>query len=39
VYLGDKDTLLRSYGNQALMLQDWGRLEVAVELRRERGAV
>jgi hypothetical protein len=25
--LGDKDGLQRSYGNQAVILQDWGRLE------------
>ena len=29
---GDRAGLLRSYGNQALILQDWGRLDQAMEL-------
>ena len=30
--LGNKDSLQMTYGNQALILQDWGRLEEAFEL-------
>jgi hypothetical protein len=30
--LGDNDGLQRSYGNQALILQAWGRLEDAMAL-------
>jgi hypothetical protein len=30
--LGNKDSLQISYGNQALILQAWGRLEEAFEL-------
>jgi tetratricopeptide (TPR) repeat protein len=34
--LGDKDGLSRSYGNQALILQDWGRLEEALALLKQQ---
>ena len=37
--LGDKDSLQRSYGNQALILQDWGRLEEAFELLKKQEAL
>ncbi|MGA3044957.1 MAG: TIR domain-containing protein [Bryobacteraceae bacterium] len=30
-----KDSMLRSYGNQALILRDWGRLEEAMALHRK----
>jgi len=34
--LGNKDSLQRSYGNQALILKAWGRLEEAFELHKKR---
>jgi tetratricopeptide (TPR) repeat protein len=33
--LGNKDSLQRSYGNQALILKDWGRLEEALALHKK----
>ena len=37
--LGDKDGLQRSYGNQALILQDWGRLDEALALLKKQEAI
>jgi tetratricopeptide (TPR) repeat protein len=37
--LGNKDGLQRSYGNQALILQDLGRLEEAFELHKKQEAL
>jgi tetratricopeptide (TPR) repeat protein len=37
--LGDKDGLQRTYGNQALILQDWGRLEEAMALLKKQEAL
>ena len=37
--LGDKDGLQRSYGNQALILKDWGRLEEALALHKKEEAI
>jgi hypothetical protein len=37
--LGDKDGLWTSYGNQALILKAWGRLEEAFELHQKVGAL
>jgi tetratricopeptide (TPR) repeat protein len=37
--VGDRDDLQRSYGNQALILQDWGRLEEAMELHKKKEAI
>ena len=34
--LGNKDSLQMTYGNQALILQDWGRLEEAFELHKKQ---
>ena len=34
--LGNKDSLQRSYGNQALILQAWGRLEEAMALHKKK---
>jgi tetratricopeptide (TPR) repeat protein len=37
--LGDKDSLQRSYGNQALILFNWGRLEEAMALHKKEEAL
>ena len=37
--LDDKDGLQRSYGNQALILKDWGRLEEALALLKKQEAL
>ena len=37
--LGNKDSLQTTYGNQALILQDWGRLEEAFELLKKAEAL
>ena len=37
--LGNKDCLQISYGNQALILQDWGRLEEALALHKKEEAI
>jgi predicted ATPase len=37
--LGNKDGLQRSYGNQALILQAWGRLEEAMALHKKQEAL
>jgi hypothetical protein len=37
--LGNKDGLQRSYGNQALILQAWGRLEEALALHKKQEAL
>jgi tetratricopeptide (TPR) repeat protein len=37
--LGNKDSLQRSYGNQALVLQAWGRLEQAFALHKKEEAL
>jgi hypothetical protein len=37
--LGNKDSLQRSYGNQAGILQDWGRLEEAFALLKKKKAL
>ena len=37
--LGNKDGLQRSYGNQALILEAWGRLEEAFELLKKKEAL
>src|SRR5271157_3404534 len=37
--LGNKDGLQASYGNQALILQDWGRLEEALVLLKKQEAI
>jgi tetratricopeptide (TPR) repeat protein len=37
--LGNKDSLQRSYGNQALILKAWGRLEEAFELPKKQEAL
>ena len=37
--LGNKDGLSRSYGNQALILQAWGRLEDAMALLKKQEAL
>ncbi len=37
--LNDKDSLQISYGNQALILQDWGRLEEAMQLHKNQEAI
>ena len=37
--LGDQDGLQASYGNQALILQDWGRLEEAMALHKKQEAI
>ena len=37
--LGNKDSLQMTYGNQALILQDWGRLEEAFELLKKQEAL
>ena len=34
-----KDSLQRSYGNRALILKDWGRLEEAMELHKKKEAL
>ena len=34
--LGNKDSLQRSYGDQAVILRAWGRLEEAFELHKKR---
>ena len=34
-----KDSLMRSYGNQALILEDWGRLEEAMALHKKEEAL
>jgi hypothetical protein len=39
VELGDKDSLQRSYGNQALILRAWGRLEEALALHKRQEAM
>ena len=36
---GDKDGLAASYGNQALVLRRWGRLEEALELHKKQEAI
>jgi tetratricopeptide (TPR) repeat protein len=37
--LGNKDSLQGTYGNQALILQDWGRLEEAMALHKKEEAL
>src|SRR5262249_4527974 len=37
--LGNKDSLQRSYGNQAVILQAWGRLEEALALLKKQEAI
>ena len=37
--LGNKDGLQRSYGNQAVILKDWGRLEEAMALHKKEQAL
>ena len=37
--LGNKDGLQRSYGNQAVILQAWGRLEEAMALQKKQEAL
>jgi tetratricopeptide (TPR) repeat protein len=37
--LGNKDGLSASYGNQALILQAWGRLEEALALHKKQEAI
>jgi hypothetical protein len=37
--LGDRAGLQASYGNQALILKDWGRLEDAMALRKKEEAI
>ena len=37
--LGNKDSLQRSYGNQAVILRAWGRLEEAGELHKREEAL
>jgi tetratricopeptide (TPR) repeat protein len=37
--LGNRDSLQRSYGNQALILKSWGRLEEAMALLRKQEAI
>ena len=37
--LGNKDGLSGSYGNQALILKDWGRLEEAMALHKKAEAL
>jgi tetratricopeptide (TPR) repeat protein len=37
--LGNKDGLQASYGNQGLILQDWGRLEEALTLHKKQEAL
>jgi tetratricopeptide (TPR) repeat protein len=37
--LGNKDGLQRSYGNQALILKAWGRLEEALALHKKEEAI
>ena len=37
--LGNKDSLQASYGNQALILQAWGRLEEAFALHKKQEAL
>jgi len=37
--LGNKDGLQRSYGNQAVILKAWGRLEEALELHKKKEAL
>jgi hypothetical protein len=39
VELGDRAGLQRSYGNQALILQAWGRLEEAMALHKQQEAI
>jgi len=36
ISLDDKDSLQRSYGNQALILKAWGRLEEAMQLHKKK---
>jgi tetratricopeptide (TPR) repeat protein len=36
---GDRDNLRRSYGNQAIILKDWGRLDEAMELHKKEEAL
>jgi len=38
-YLGNKDGLQASYGNQAVVLQGWGRLEEAMTLHKKEEAL
>jgi tetratricopeptide (TPR) repeat protein len=37
--LGNRDSLQRSYGNQAVILRDWGRLEEAMALHKKQEAL
>src|SRR4051795_12783995 len=37
--LGDRSGLQASYGNQALILQDWGRLDEAMALHKKQEAI
>ncbi len=37
--LGDRAGLLRSYGGQALILKDWGKLEEAMALHKREEAI
>jgi len=37
--LGDEDGLQGSYGNQAVILKDWGRLEEAMALLKKQEAL
>jgi tetratricopeptide (TPR) repeat protein len=37
--LGNKDSLQRSYGNQASLLQAWGRLDEALALHKKEEAI
>jgi hypothetical protein len=37
--LGNKDSLQRSYGNQALILKAWGRLDEALALHKKKEAI
>jgi len=39
IELGNKDDLQRSYGNQAVILKDWGQLEEAMALHRKAEAL
>jgi tetratricopeptide (TPR) repeat protein len=39
VELGNKDSLQRTYGNQALILKAWGRLEEAMALHKKQEAL
>ena len=37
--MGNEDSLQSSYGNQALILQAWGRLEEALALHKKEEAI